>query len=359
MAKRKSPIRQLLSPTRIFIPMGLGLAVAGYILWKEFDAEKLSQIDWGWHTVFWLLMALVMVAIRDLGYMYRIRVLTDYKIKWRNAFDTIMLWEFASAISPSVVGGSGVAIFIVNKEGIKLGRSTAVVMVTAFLDELFYILMVPIVIGLVGTEFLFPEEAQSYMGGRYGPQVIFYIGYSFILLLTSLIISSIFIFPNATKKLLVSFTYISFLKKWRKSALETGDDLITTSKELKGKKIGFWLRAFGATFFSWTARFWVVNCLIMSIAAITFNDHMLVYARQLVMWVIMLISPTPGGAGIAEIAFQGFLSEYIPLGMAGTVALLWRIFTYYPYLFIGAIILPRWIRRVYLGRKLITFKGDS
>ena len=36
----------------------------------------------------------------------------------------------------------------------------------------------------------------------------------------------------------------------------------------------------------------------------TFGEHMLIYARQLVMWVIMLISPTPGSAGIAEFAFK-------------------------------------------------------
>lgn len=359
MGKKKSPIRQLLSPTRIFIPIGLGVAVAGYILWKEFDAQQMSQLSWGWHTIFWLFMALLMVATRDAGYMYRIRVLTDYKIKWRNAFDTIMLWEFASAISPSVVGGSGVAIFIVNKEGIKLGRSTAVVMVTAFLDELFYILMVPLVLMTVNTEFLFPAEAQEYMGSKYGPQVVFYIGYGFILMLTTIILLSIFFFPMATKRLMVWVFSAPFLKKWRRSAVETGNDLIITSRELKGKKAGFWVKAFGATFFSWTARFWVVNCLIMAIASISFNEHMMVYARQLVMWVIMLISPTPGGAGIAEIAFQGFLSDYIPEGMAGTQALLWRIFTYYPYLFLGAIILPRWIRRVYLGRRLISFKSPS
>ena len=78
-----------------------------------------------------------MMACRDLAYMYRIRVLTDNEISWRNSFDTIMLWEFASAISPSIVGGSGVAIYIVNKEGVKIGRSTAVVMVSALLDEPF------------------------------------------------------------------------------------------------------------------------------------------------------------------------------------------------------------------------------
>ena len=82
----------------------------------------------------------------------------------------------------------------------------------------------------------------------------------------------------------------------------------------------------------------------------------MVYARQLVMWVIMLISPTPGGTGVAEYMFSEFLGLYIVEGFSGVIALLWRLFTYYPYLFVGIIVLPGWIRRVYLKRRLITFK---
>jgi uncharacterized protein (TIRG00374 family) len=359
VAKRKksSPVRQLLSPTRIFIPVVIGLGVAAYFLIKEIDYETISKLSWGWDTALWLFCALLMVVTRDLGYMYRIRVLTDKEIKWRNSFDVIMLWEFASAISPSVVGGSAVALFIVNKEGINLGRSTAVVMVTAFLDELFYILMVPLVLAVVGTGYLFPDELREVFGMSMGMQEVFYVGYGFILILTTVILSAIFFAPKRFKKLIVSLTYFGFLKRFRADALQTGNDIITTSRELKGKPFRFWLEAFGATFFSWTARFWVVNFLILAVGTLTFNEHMMVYARQLVMWVIMLISPTPGGAGVAEVMFTQFLGDYITEGFPGVVALLWRLFTYYPYLFVGVIVLPGWIRRVYLKRKLITFKS--
>jgi uncharacterized protein (TIRG00374 family) len=354
--KKSSPVRRLLSPTRIIIPVGIGLAVAVYFLTKEIDFDKIAKLDWGWDTAIWLFCALLMVATRDLGYMYRIRVLTDNQIKWRNSFDVIMLWEFASAISPSVVGGSAVALFIVNKEGINFGRSTAVVMVTAFLDELFYILMVPLVIAFVGTSNLFPKEMREVFGMNLGMQEVFYVGYCFIVILTTIILSAIFFAPRGFKKLIVIFTYIGILKKYRATALQTGNDIITTSMELKGKPIAFWAKAFGATLFSWTARFWVVNFLILAVGTLTFNEHMMIYARQLVMWVIMLISPTPGGAGVAEYMFTQFLGDYITDGFPGVVALLWRLFTYYPYLFIGVLVIPGWIRRVYLKRKLISFK---
>ena len=65
------------------------------------------------------------------------------------------------------------------------------------------------------------------------------------------------------------------------------------------------------------------------------------------MWVIMLVSPTPGGTGIAEFAFQGFLADFTPLGLAGLLAVIWRLFSYYPYLIIGFFVLPKWLKRVY------------
>ena len=103
---------KLFSPIRIWITILIGLAVASYMVASSFDVENFKAIDWTWSSSFWIVVSLIMMAIRDLAYMYRIRVLTDYQINWRNSFDTIMLWEFASAITPSVVGGSGVAIYI-------------------------------------------------------------------------------------------------------------------------------------------------------------------------------------------------------------------------------------------------------
>ena len=146
-------------------------------------------------------MCLVMMAFRDLGYIIRIRILTDKKLNWRRAFDVIMLWEFASALSPSVVGGSGVAMFILNREKIPLGRSTAIVLVTALLDELFYILMVPVCILLAGWDTLFPIDLEKNLFGiSMGIKGIFYTGYFFITLLTSIILVSVFFAPRGFKR---------------------------------------------------------------------------------------------------------------------------------------------------------------
>ena len=301
--------------------------------------------EWAWYSAFWLLIAALMMAVRDVSYMYRIRVLTDNQISWRNSFDVIFLWEFASALSPSVVGGSAVAIFIVNKEGINTGRSTALVLITSLLDELFYVIMVPVLFLIVGTDRLFPENtAELFEKGIKGVFVLCY----FLIFLYAVIISyAIFARPRGFKWILLRIFSIPLLRKWRYKAHEVGNDIITTSKELKDKPISFWVQAFMATFASWTGRFWVVNFIIL--AFVSANDQFLIYARQLVMWVIMLFGFTPGSSGVAEYAFTQFLSDFIPFGATATLALafIWRLISYYPYLFIGVIVLPRWLRRVF------------
>ena len=338
---------------RIMIPLLLGLGVASVLLIKDFNKDAFLAIHWTGYTFLWLFIALCLQAIRDLAYMYRLRVLTDRQISWRHSFDVVMLWEFASSITPSIVGGSAIALFIVNKEGISMGRTTAIVMITAMLDELFYITMVPIVILVIGIDNLFIGDAGFLM--NLGGKQAFIFGYIFILILTLLITLAVFIGPNWFKKFLVGLASLPFLRRWKNKAVQTGDDIITTSKEMKGKSFMFWTKAFGATVFSWSARFWVVNALIMAFRTspdqFTYiGDQFLIYGRQLVMWVILLVSPTPGGSGVAEYAFPIFLGEFIPMGLETALGLLWRLFSYYPYLFIGFIILPFWIRRVYIKK---------
>ncbi len=358
MTEEHKKILSVLKLKRILIPVILGLGVAGYLFYESFDKEVFKNIHWVWYSYLWLFLAICLMAVRDIAYMYRIRLLTDKQLSWRRSFQVIMLWEFASSVTPSVVGGSAVALFIVNKEGINMGRTTAIVMITAFLDEMFYILMVPIIFILVGYKSLFITDANfAIFNSKFGSLGIFIIGYVFILILTSIIIYGVFLNPRGFKWILIKIFRLKFLRKWLPKAVETGDQIITTSKEMKGKPFIFWVKAYVATLFSWTARYWVVNCMILAFVAV--GDHLLIYARQLIMWVILLISPTPGSSGVAEFVFSDFLRQFIPLGLAPALALLWRIISFYPYLFIGAIILPGWLNRVYSKKKKDRKKSGS
>ncbi|PCJ88782.1 MAG: TIGR00374 family protein [Flavobacteriales bacterium] len=356
MSRKTNPIRTLLSPSKILIPILIGLIVVAVLLVNNFDKDAFEQINWSYYTAFWLFLSLLFMAVRDIAYMYRIRVLTNNELSWRRAFDVIFLWEFASSVTPSIVGGAPIAIFIINKEGINLGRSTTIVLITSLLDEIFFITMVPLLYFFVFDKNLFPvDEPLSLMQFEAGSKVVFIMSYILIVFYCCFISFGLFINPKGFKYLLIQLFRLPLLRKWKAEAEKTGDEIIIASGEVKKWPAIQWFKAFIATYFSWTARYFVVNCLIM--AFLFTNEHFLIYARQLIMWVIMLISPTPGSSGVAEYAFSAYLFEFIPNGLEATLALLWRLVSYYPYLFIGAILLPGWVKRVYIKRKLIKFKS--
>jgi len=341
-----------LKPKKILLPILIGLSVAGFLVYKDFDLQSFEKVNWTWHAGIWAIMAFVMMVVRDLAYMYRIRVLTDNELSWRRSFDVILLWEFASAITPSIVGGSAVAIFIIYRELRNLGKSTAIVMVSALLDELFYITMVPLLYFTAGGDNILSVNGNGAVDditAGYGLFYVFVLGYIFILCYTIIILYALFGNPRVIKWVFIKVCSFPYLRKWRNSAVKAGDDLIIASKEIKGKKKRFWVKAGGATLVSWTARFWVVNFLVLipRDSGIMFFEHILIYARQLIMWVIMLISPTPGSSGLAEIVFSVFLNDFIPGGLTPSTAVLWRVISYYPYLIIGVLILPGWLKRVY------------
>ncbi len=264
-----------------------------------------------------------------------------------------MLWEFTSAITPSAIGGTSVAILYVNKEGISVGRSSAIVMATSLLDELYFLIMFPLLLLFVKSSVLFG------LGGVEGDVtfsnelfIIAMVGYSLKFLYVVVLSYGLFFNPRGLKWLLLMIFKLPILKRWKHGANDAGTEIIENSKDFKAKPFSFWFKAFIATILSWTSRYWVANTLLLAFFSI--SDHGIIFARQLVMWIMMLVSPTPGGSGFAEYVFTRYLGEFIPVepiilgAVAIAMAFIWRLATYYPYLIIGAIIFPRWIKSKFI-----------
>lgn len=308
----------------------------------ETISETLASIDWSVHSVYWFLAAILCMIGRDFFYMIRIRILTKNLLTWKKSFNVIMIWEFASALSPGVMSGAAVAMFILHREKVPLGRSTAIVIITAFMDNLFYVIMVPLVLLFINQEYLFSIHTQSSLGVKW----VFWTGFIVIVSICLFLFSSIFIFPKLASKLFDTIFRISFLKKWHPRAMKTSHEMEIASKELKKEKPVFWLKAFAATLASWTSRYLVINCILNAFLALDLFNNIQVFGKQFVLWLFMRMSPTPGGSGVAEYAFGELLGTFTTSGiLIAGLAILWRLISYFPYLFIGAIILPKWMKR--------------
>ncbi|MCQ2203076.1 MAG: flippase-like domain-containing protein [Bacteroidales bacterium] len=330
---------------KIVVPIVIGLGATAYLFSREYEPGMFSAVHIGLWSVVWFVLSFGMMAVRDLGYMVRIRVLSDYDMNWKQAFRVIMLWEFASAVTPSAVGGTSVAIFFVNREGINIGRSTGIVMVTSFLDELFFALVFPIAVLLIGSANVFGADSAVASNFIYLAWTGYSVKVAYILLLSY----GFFINPRGLKRLLLLVFKLPLLRRWRAKMDKVGDDMVSTSAYFRQWPFRKWVKAFAATCASWIARYWVVNTLIVAFLGIRYmglEQHFIVFGKQLAMWIMMLVSPTPGGSGFAEWVFKEFLSGFLPIGMGVAMALCWRLVSYYPYLIMGAIILPKWVRNI-------------
>jgi uncharacterized protein (TIRG00374 family) len=351
--ERQHDIIKELRPGKVIFPVIIGFAVVLWFILKDMNINVFKEITFTWKSSFWLFTAFLLIAFRTFMYMARIRILTDRDLSWIESFRVIMLWEFTSAVTPSTVGGTGFAVIFLHKEGISIGRSTSVVLVTSFLDELYFVVMLPLLLILAGGKDIFMTSVQGTGNVVMNNLVIIAIvGYAITLAWVLLVGYGLFINPVSIKIIITNIFKLPVLRRWKESAERAGNDILNSSDDLKHKTSAFWGKAILTTFLTWTSRYWLVNAILL--AFFTVGDHLIIFARQIVLWIMMIISPTPGGSGFAELILGRYISDMIPVdsdhagGVALAMALIWRIISYYPFLLAGALIIPGWINRKFI-----------
>ena len=327
---------------QIILPVLLGIIVVAGLFFKEFDTSVFTTFSFSFRKILFLFLALlVIIFIRDGSLMWRFRILTDHSISWRQAFNIHILSEFTSAITPTSVGGSSLVIYFLIKEGVSSGRSTTIMFVNLFLDELFFIVACPVLFLIFPINKMFPPSVHLVSTVGY----VFAGLYIFILIWTLILFVGIFIRPDWIKAILLWIFNLPILKRWRKNMENMTDDLICASQDIKNRSFGFWLKLCSITATIWISRFLIVNLIFAAFVPV--SNHLLVFARQVVLWILMIAMPTPGGSGISEYAFKEYFSDLFLLGSVILIVIvIWRFVSFYLYLLLGVLILPRWFQRV-------------
>lgn len=339
--------RDYLKPKYVAIPIGIGLLAILLMFLHDSENFDFSLIHFTWNSVFYFTLAVFFMAGRDFGLTWRFRTLTDHKISWKQALRVNMLCEFTSAVTPSTVGGSSFGMIYLTGEGLSLGRSTAIMIATLFLDELFYVVFCPIILAMIGFTGLFDISNQHISDSI---RLTFWIVYIGLSIWTLILFFGLFIKPVFIRQLILWICKLPILKRWYADAEKMGDAIVCTSAELKDKPLWWWIRAFVGTSLSWMSRYLVVNALML--AFLIDAEQFMVLARQLVMWVVLTVCPTPGGSGVSEWIFKNYYGDIIQSSsLALVIALCWRIVSYYVYLVIGVCVIPSWLRQWHRKRR--------
>ncbi len=337
--------------SKVIWPILIGIGVVGYLFWKQFDINEFNKIQWTKGAFWAIVLSIGFMACKHLSYATRLYILSEKEFSFLKCIQLIFIWEFSSAIAPTAVGGSAVALFALAQEKLSTARTTVIVIYTAILDSYFFVITLPILFMIFGPDMVHPGLKTLDFSTVVGSALLS--AYIFKTIYSTLFLYGLFIDPKKIRSLLSAVTSVPLLNRWHTKAVKLGDDIVLASGEMKGKPLRFHLGAIGTTCLAWIFRFLILVTLILGIiGGLERGWHVVMelYARVQTMFMVIMFSPSPGGSGIIESVFGGFLSDYIPVGVALIIALLWRVISYYFYLFAGVIIVPNWLNKIISDR---------
>jgi uncharacterized protein (TIRG00374 family) len=342
---------------KIIIPVLIGIGVVVFLIWKTFDLEAFKSLSWNGKTALFFGLGLLLYVLRHIVLSFRLQEISDGEFSFFKSIELIFIWEFASTISPTSFGGSAVAIFLLAQEKVGGAKSIAMVLYAVLLDTIFFLVSIPILYGILGKAVLRPIG---------DPKMDIYTGSLLVIFIFTLVYGTFMLLGILKPRFIGGFILWLSKRKWlqrfKSNMRDTAKDLAVASRELRTQSIGFHIRMTLYTFAAWILRFLVVVSVISGVIQglnLSLYDIFILFGRSEMMHVITQFSPTPGGAGVAEGMFGGFFTDYISNSVGTVIALIWRLITYYPYLLLGLLVIPNWLRKVMRSKRSRTIATEK
>jgi len=334
---------------KLLIPLSIGIGSSAFLLYKM-NLNELYKVTLTQKLIVGLLLAALTVVLRDGAFMYKIWLSSGKHMTWRKTFQTITMWEFSACVTPKVSEAPFI-LFILKQSGLSYGKSVAVLMLNAFLDNMAFVVVWTILYLLLGSQMLTFGYNCADLAGKPVLQTLrnfgsyAWIGYLLILGLSLFLAVALFIVPHATRKFFHYLATLPLLNRFKSGLIELGNEVELTANEFKGKSTSFWVGMCVATFINWIARYLLAVALLYAFAVTDFN-FLLSLSRQYVLWIFTGVPSTPGAAGVAEVSFTALNCEFAPQGLAAAIAVVWRLYSYYFYIALGLLLLPKWARQI-------------
>ncbi len=344
MMTEKKPFKA----NRLWIYAIIIVLIAYFFTKNSLDFSLLLHLKWTGRIGLAILFAIIMLFLRDLGYVLRLRLLTDHQLSFMATVRIVLLWEFGSAITPGMIGGKAVAIFLLIKNKINAAKASSMVLLAILLDEFIFILLFPFFYFLIGAKMLHGDtscpdwlqlrEKMPFIDNiKYLESMIFVV-LSLILIFVIVAFVGIFLKPIWIRNIIKRVATNRILQRWQDGICEFADELYETSRQIGKKNRVFWIQLISYTLMSWVGRYIVGVAIVWGFSNDSF-DLLTIYSKQYALWLMFYLPSTPGSSGIAEALYMAFYCQYIQESMSGTAAFIWRFMSYYVYLFIGFFLL--------------------
>ncbi len=273
----------------------------------------------GLHLVYWFAWA------------GRIKMLSrsmDYKIKYLQSLNIVMVNVLAASVTPSNAGGEPVRIKMLNDLGVRGGDATAIVIAERVSDALFFLILFPLLLIFFGLS----------LSGIIGTLLLVAI----ILLASLVLIIGIIVWRHKNVEKFIEKLDVIFkiFIKNRERRFKLIEKLKLEFRYFqKGIKIMILRRKLNfITVMLLTATIWISDFVIFSVILLSMHqDPLWIYSifAQIVIVLLSTIPISPGGSGLVEFIAALLYGPFIRKDVIGVVILVWRFIVFYMNIIVG------------------------
>lgn len=327
----------------ILWPILLGLGVLSVIGYFTFEPRAFERM---WESLNpWIMAgALGSVGVRVLMGGWRLSFVSRGKLSFRGGIKGQLAWDFASNITPSLVGGAPIAAYYIarrtsEKTGapVRMGEVTAFMMFIMLLDQSWFALSVPVI--LATATFMDVIPASSGSVGMITAIVYFVLFMGW----TGLFAYGTLFRPHLLGRVVDTVCRLPFLRHFRDRVQSEMGEYASRAGHIRSQPISFFVRGLLLTGGTWMARYVLVVFIVWSIFPDV--DQLLLFLRSMAMTVGSLVMPTPGGAGGVEGLYVLFFKSMMPTAFLAPTLFAWRLLGYYIFLGFGILLSTRHVQR--------------
>lgn len=312
------------------ISLILSVTVAIIIIVYHFEEETLESLLYLRRE--FLFVALLMVFTLWIIEGLRIKLLVSTLSPGKNislfaGMQIYLMTFFFAAVTPFAAGEWPANIYALKLHGLSLGEATAVTVMRAFV-----------------TRILFTAAAVSLIFFSQGRPVPTFLNQVFIYaasvsLFTALILLLLIWKPLLLNRLLLRFSFIRSSirgKRMYDRLSRELNDYREATRSLNRWRGGAIILIGLLTVGYWVCFFSIAPVLLLGLnRVVPFSQAML---WQLVIQMITVYIPLPGGSGVVELGLARLYSFFVPTSVLGLFVLSWRFFSYYMLLFFGGLV---------------------
>ena len=301
------------------------LLIIGWLTWEP------GTLDLIWEAVnIWLLLAAVgLLVLRVFIGGYRLRYSSHGQLAYSAAVRGQVIWDFASNVTPSVIGGAPVAALLIAKDDSKpIGEITAIMLFAMLMDQIWFAVAVFILLAASIWVDVFPNTlgtiGEGFLTAYFIGMMVWAGGFAY----------STLVRPELLQALVRRLFKVRWLLRFKDRVEHELSNWTEQARILRQQPIRFYLIGLIFAAMAWIIRYLVLYIIVLSVYEVP--NALQFISRTMAMLHLALIMPTPGGSGGIEGMYALFFTPpLIPKAFLAPTLLVWRFFAYYVTVAVG------------------------